>query len=265
MKATLVTIAICLFSFAAFSHTKTNKKMKTIVLVHGAWSDASAWSAVSPLLKAQGYDVIEVNLPGHGKDNTSYATITFRSYVDLVKKLIGNRTDVVLVGHSMAGMVISQVAEEIPSQLKELVYLGAFLPRNGESLLVLAQQDADSHIGKYLQVNEGTGSANLAKEGIVDVFAADAPQSVADHLVANFKADPLAPLATPVTLTDANFGNVKKAYIHTLNDHAVSYTLQQQMVKNSNVEKEYAIPSSHTPFISMPGVIAAIILQEAHS
>jgi len=263
MRATLLMIAICLFSYAAFSQNKTNKKMETIVLVHGAWSDASAWDLVTPALKAKGYDVIVVNLPGHGKDNTSFATITLQSYTDAVKKAIGNRKNILLVGHSMGGVVISQVAEEIPGQIRELVYLGAFLPRNGESLLSLSQQDADSHIGKYLQVDQANGTANLAKDGIIDVFAADAPTAVAEYLVANFKADPLAPFATPVTLTDANFGSVKKVYIHTLNDHAVSYTLQQAMVKNGNVEREYSMPTSHTPFISMPDVLAAIILQEA--
>ena len=263
MKTTLLTIVICLLGYAAFSQTKTNKKMKTIVLVHGAWSDASAWSKVAPVLTAKGYEVIEVNLPGHGKDNTSFATITLQSYVDAVKNAIGSRKNVLLVGHSMGGVVISQVAEQIPGQVKELVYLAAFLPRNGESLLSLSQQDADSHIGKYLQVDQANGKASLATDGIIDVFAADASKAVADELVANFKADPLAPFATPVALTDANFGSVKKVYIHTLNDHAVSYTLQQAMVKNGNVAREYAIPTSHAPFISMPGVLAAIILQEA--
>ena len=263
MKTTLLTIVFCVLGYAAFSQNKTNKKMETIVLVHGAWSDASAWAQVAPVLTAKGYEVIEVNLPGHGKDNTSFATITLQSYVDAVRKAIGNRHNVLLVGHSMGGVVISQVAEEIPGQIKELVYLAAFLPRNGESLLSLSQQDADSHIGKYLQIDQANGRASLAKDGIIEVFAEDAPKVVADQLVADFKADPLAPFAVPVVLTDGNFGSVKKVYIHTLNDHAVSYTLQQAMVKNTPVAREYAIPTSHAPFISMPGLVAAIILQEA--
>ncbi len=85
--------------------------MKTVVLVHGAWTDASAWDAVTPLLKARGYDVITVNLAGHGKDNTSFAGITMASYVETVKKAIGTKNDVTLVGHSMGGFVISEVAE----------------------------------------------------------------------------------------------------------------------------------------------------------
>lgn len=237
--------------------------METIVLVHGAWSDASAWDNTSPLLKAQGYDVIAVNLPGHGKDNTSFAGITLDSYVEAVKKAIGSRNNVILVGHSMAGLVISEVAEQIPGQIKKLIYLAAFLPKNGESLLSLAQTDADSHIGKYLQVDKTNGSAAIAKDGFIDVFAADASQPVQDYLKANFKPDPLAPLATPVVLTDANFGKIEKVYIHTINDHAVSYQLQQRMVNGSNVTRVYALPSSHTPFLSMPAVLAAILLQEA--
>jgi pimeloyl-ACP methyl ester carboxylesterase len=264
MKTAILTAAILLTVLCSpFAQSKTNKKMETIVLVLGAWADASAWDNASPFLKAQGYDVIAVNLPGHGKDNTSFAGITLDSYVETVKKAIGARKNIMLVGHSLAGLVISEVAEQIPDQIKKLIFLAAFLPKNGESLLSLAQSDADSHIGKYLQVDKDRGSAAIAKEGLIDVFAADAPQPVQDYLLANFKADPLAPLATPVVLTDANFGKVEKVYIHTTGDHAVSYPLQQRMVSNSNVARVYALPSSHTPFLSMPGVLAAILLQEA--
>lgn len=265
MKTAILAVALLVAGVNSnlFAQSKNSRKTVTIVLVHGAWSDASAWNAVSPLLKAQGYEVIDINLPGHGKDNTPLAGISLASYAEVVRKAIGSKPNIILVGHSMAGIVISQVAEQIPNQIKRLVYLAAFLPANGESLLSLAQQDADSHIGKYLQVNKEQGNAAIAKDGIVDVFAADAPEPVAGILVAQFRPEPLAPLATPVTLSDGNFGKVAKTYIHTINDHAVSYSFQQKMVSRSNVAREYALPSSHTAFLSMPGVLAAIILQEA--
>ena len=253
-------MAMSVLGFTAYAQKQNNKNSETIVLVHGAWSDATAWQAVVPLLQAKGHEVIAVNLPGHGTDTTSFARISLQSYVDVVKSAIGDRKNVILVGHSMAGIVISQVAEEIPGQIKELVYLAAYLPQNGESLLSLAKQDADSHIGKYLQINQNTGAANVAKDGIIDVFAADAPAQIDDIIINSVKAEPLAPLATPVTLTDANFGSVKKVYIHTINDHAVSLSLQQTMVKNSHVTKEYSLPSSHTPFISMPDKLAEVLL-----
>jgi pimeloyl-ACP methyl ester carboxylesterase len=264
MKKAFFAAAILFAGFPSlFAQSKTNKKMETIVLVHGAWADASAWDQISPTLKAQGYEVIAVNLPGHGKDNTPFAGITLASYVDAVKKAIGTKHNVILLGHSMAGLVISEVAEQMPDQIKKLIYLSAYLPKNGESLLSIAQTDADSHIGKYLVVDKANGSATIAKEGLTDVFDADAPQPVQEFLLANLKPDPLAPLATPVVLTDANFGRIEKVYIHTINDHAVSYKLQQGMVSSANVTRVYALPASHASFIVMPGVIAAILLQEA--
>lgn len=262
MKKTILAFAFSILGYAALSQTKPSKHSETIVLVHGAWSDVSCWSAVTPLLKSQGYNVIAVNLPGHGKDNSSPANITLQSYVDEVTKAIGNKTNIILVGHSLGGIIISQVAEAIPTQIKKLVYIAAFLPKDGESLLSIAKTDADSHANKYLQVDQTNGTALIEKDGFADVFAADAPQPILENLVANSKPEPLAPLATPVKLTDSNFGSVKKSYIYTLNDHTLSYALQQKLVSGSTVEKVFAVPSSHNPFYSMPGVIAAILLQE---
>lgn len=249
--------------FTAQAQKANNKNSKTIVLVHGAWSDAHSWDAVTPLLKAQGNEVIDVNLAGHGQDTTSFAGISFKTYVDQVKAAIGTRTNVVLVGHSFGGMVISQVAEEIPSQIKELIYLAAALPHNGDSLLGLAQGDPASHIGKFLTIDKEHGAAIIAKEGVADVFAADAPQQVQEYIAANIKPEPLAPLATPVQLTEKNFGGVKKVYIHTANDHAISYPAQQYMVKNNKLAKVYTLQSSHTPFVSMPDKLADILIAES--
>jgi len=260
MKTAILVMAMSVLGFTTQAQKSNNKNLSTIILVHGAWADATAWQAVVPLLKAQGHEVIAVNLPGHGTDATSFTNISLQSYTEVVKNAIGDRKNVVLVGHSMAGLVISQVAEEIPAQIKELVYLAAYLPQNGESLLSLAKQDPDTHIGKYLKIDEATGSAIVAKDGVIDVFAADAPAQVGEYIANNIKPEPLAPLATPVTLTNGKFGSVKKVYIHTTNDHAVSFTLQKAMVKNSPVSNEYSLPSSHTPFISMPDKLAAILL-----
>src|SRR6187402_1481075 len=194
MKTAILVMAMSVLGFTTQAHKSNNKNLSTIILVHGAWADATAWQAVVPLLKAQGHEVIAVNLPGHGTDATSFTNISLQSYTEVVKNAIGDRKNVVLVGHSMAGLVISQVAEEIPAQIKELVYLAAYLPQNGESLLSLAKQDPDTHIGKYLKIDEATGSAIVAKDGVIDVFAADAPAQVGEYIANNIKPEPLAPL-----------------------------------------------------------------------
>ena len=262
MRNLLMTIAFCVLGYTSFAAPQ-KKAAETIILVHGAWADVSSWDAVIPLLKAQGHEVIAVNLAGHGKDTTPFAEITFQTYVDQVKAAIGTRTNVILVGHSFAGLVISQVAEEIPTQIHKLIFLAATLPHDGDSLLSLAKQDPLSHTGKYLSIDQAHGAAIIAKEGVADIFAADAPQNVQEYIAANIKPEPLAPLATPVHLTEQNFGSVKKVYIHTLNDHTISYPAQQAMVKNSKIAKVYMLSSSHTPFISMPDKLAAILIAES--
>jgi pimeloyl-ACP methyl ester carboxylesterase len=263
MKKAIIMMTMSVLGLTAQAQKTENKNPKTIVLVHGAWSDASSWNAVTPLLKANAGEVINVNLAGHGQDTTSVAAITFQTYVDQVKAAIGSRSNVVLVGHSFAGLVISQVAEEIPGQINELIFLAAALPHNGDSLLSLAKQDPASHIGKSLTVDQEHGAAIIAKDAVADIFAADAPAQVQEYLASHIKAEPLAPLATPVRLTDKNFGSVKKVYIHTVNDNAISYPAQQYMVKASNVAKVYTLQSSHTPFVSMPDKLAKILIDES--
>lgn len=262
MKKGLQIITLLMaISVTAFSNTF--KMKQTIVLVHGAWMDAGAWYKVTPLLEAKGYDVIEVNLPGHGKDQTPYEKITLGSYVESVRKAIGSKNNVILVGHSMAGIVISEVAEQIPSQIDRLVYVAAYLPRNGESLYQLSSQDKDSHIGKYWHQDDPQhySPASIAKDGIKECFAADAPRSDIDYLITNHKADALGPMATPVALTDANFGSVKKVYIHTTMDNAVSHSLQQTMVGNGKIDRVYSLNSSHSPFFSQPEKLSELIIE----
>jgi pimeloyl-ACP methyl ester carboxylesterase len=260
MKALVLTMIAGMFGMNVSAQ---NLNKSTIVLVHGAWSDSKAWDKVAPELESKGFHVMKVSLPGHGEDNTPFTSITLKSYVDAVKEAIGDQKNVTLVGHSMAGVVISQVAEDMPESIKKLIYLTAYLPANGQSLLDIATKDKDSHVGKYLQIDKEKASAGIAKEGTVDVFVADADKSIKDKFSAGVKADPLIPFASPVTLSDARFGTIEKVYIYAINDHAISYATQQSMVSKVSDVKTYSLTSGHTPFLSMPEKVASIILKEA--
>ncbi len=236
---------------------------KTIVIVHGAWSSANDWHHVAGYLNSPENNLIIVNLPGHGTDETPISKISLQLYVYEVLKAIGSATDVTLVGHSFGGIVVSEVAELIAPQIKKLIYIAAFVPKNGESLLSLAQTDSESHVGHNLIVDEQAGVATITKDAIADVFLADAPKPVAEYVTNNLRPEPLAPLSTPVTLTHANFGKVVKVYVHSQNDHTIGYSLQQKMVENAGISKTYSLPSSHTPFIVFPQILSSIIALEA--
>jgi pimeloyl-ACP methyl ester carboxylesterase len=226
----------------------------TYVLIHGSWLGKFCWTEVVTMLEAMGHNTITIDLPAHGDDPTLPENTSLDGYRDAVLGLIGDRTDVILVGHSMAGIVISAVAEAIPDRLKALVYLCAYLPRSGESLYQLSSEDRESLVGKYWRQEhpEQYSPAWVAEEGIVKVFGADCSPEDRDLLVKRHRPEPVPPLATPVTLTEARYGSVPKYYIETLQDLVVSHQLQTLMLSRVSVRQRFELPSSHCPFFSMP-------------
>jgi pimeloyl-ACP methyl ester carboxylesterase len=155
--------------------------MKAVVLVHGAWSDATVWSQVAQSLLASGHQVAAPDMPSHGLDTTPATDATMDGYVDAViasaKTLEG---PVVLVGHSMAGTVISMVAEREPELASHLIYLAAFMLPDGQSLYGFTQTSpgmADSALGPALRPGEGVLGVDPAS--FIDVFCADAPAELA--------------------------------------------------------------------------------------
>ena len=236
---------------------------RTYVLVHGAWTSSAGLEQVKQRLEKAGQKVILVSLPGHGDDQTPPNTLTMDVYRDkTIEAINGVEGKVILVGHSMAGMVISAVAEKIPARIEKLVYLAAYLPANGQSLLDLATTDKGSLLGNALVPSEDKLTIGIKKDVIAAAFCQDAPDGVKDVVVSTFRAEPAIPFTNKVTLTDANFGRVPKYYIHTLQDHTVTPELQKRMVAGaSNVVKEFSLNSSHTPFLSMPDQLVEVLLK----
>ncbi len=237
----------------------------TFVLVHGAWMGQFAWQKVTPLLEQAGHHVITLDLPAHGDDQTAPAAASLDSYRDAVIAAIGAYSDVILVGHSFGGMVISAVAEALPERIKTLVYLAAYLPRSGESLYQLSQEDSASIVGQYWRQDDPANysPASIASDGIVPAFAADCTPEEQQLLIERQRAEPVPPLATPVTLSAERYGRVPRCYIETLNDRAVSHQLQTLMLARTPVERRFSLPTSHSPFFAAPAQLAAILSELA--
>ena len=111
--------------------------MATYVLVHGGWDGGWAWRAVASQLQAVGHAVFTPTLTGSGERvHLASPTIDLSTHVlDIVNVLhYEDLHDVILVGFSYSGMVITGVAEQVPERLRQLIYLDAFVPQDGESL-----------------------------------------------------------------------------------------------------------------------------------
>lgn len=109
--------------------------MTTYVLVHGAWHAAQVWDRVAPLLTAAGHRVVAPDLTGHGaKAHLLTPEVGLETHAsDVVEAIRGQDEEVVLVGHSYAGLVISSAANQVPDRVAELVYLDAMVPEDGET------------------------------------------------------------------------------------------------------------------------------------
>jgi pimeloyl-ACP methyl ester carboxylesterase len=227
--------------------------MSTYVLIHGSWHGAWCWYKIIPLLEQAGHTAIALDLPGHGRDWTAARDISMQSYVDSVCKILDAQPEpVILVGHSRGGIVISQTAEYRPEKIQTLVYLAAYLIPNGEAMLPTALGDTESLIASNLVLNEEEGHHMLKQEAFKAALDADCSQEDVTLATALLTPEPNAPVATPLNLSDKNFGQIARIYIETLQDKGVSPNLQKKMYTAIPCQKVISMETSHSPFLSSP-------------
>jgi pimeloyl-ACP methyl ester carboxylesterase len=269
-KLKLIQFLTVVFIFILSSCSKDDKPLQqssNYVLVHGAWQAPYAWQTVKNNLEKQGNKVVVVELPGHGDDQTIPGTITLDVYrdkvIDTISKMNGK---VILVGHSLGGMIISSVAEAIPSKIEKLVYVAAYLPVSGQTLDQLAHTDRDSQlVDSILIFNNANYTVDVKHDHIVNLFIQDGTPEIQQLVLQNYRTEPLIPFINPVTLTDGNFGSVKKVYIKTLQDHVISPYLQDKMITAGVVKSVYQINTGHCPFLSQPDALTSLLTQAANN
>jgi pimeloyl-ACP methyl ester carboxylesterase len=235
--------------------------VSSYVVVHGAWSGAWAWDAVAAQLRAKGKQVTVVELPAHGTDNTPVAGATLDAYVTKVETAVNAAPGpVVLIGHSLGGVIISQVAEQEPEHIAKLIFVAGFVPKDGDTALGLAMTDPASHLGKALTVNKDQGIGDVDPSKLIDVFCADCSTAEQAQLQAHYRTEPVAPLATPVHITAANWGAVAKYYVYTKQDNAISYPAQQAQTAQVTFVKTATLYSSHSPFLAHSDALVSALL-----
>ena len=120
-------------------------KQPVLVTVHGAWAGGWHFKKIAPLLEAKGWKVYRPSLSGLGEHfNTARTDIGLATHIDDIVNFIlfEDLHDVILLGHSYGGMVITGVADRIPERISRLIYLDAFLPVDGENLMSLRKAGA---------------------------------------------------------------------------------------------------------------------------
>ncbi|MFI4937976.1 MAG: alpha/beta fold hydrolase [Candidatus Berkiellales bacterium] len=226
--------------------------MATYVLIHGAWHGAWCWEQVMPLLVAAGHRVFAPDLPGHGNDTTPLFQISLHSYVNVLCQLLDNINEpVILIGHSMAGIVISQVAELRPHKIHKLIYVAAFLPQNGESMMMVASKQAPTRFVKLMRQVAYQNAFYFPLKAMKEFAYHQCSDPLMETIKPRLCVEPLLPCITPVALTDQNYGRLSRDYIECTEDKAILIETQRKLT-NEIPCQIYTLACDHSPFYSDP-------------
>jgi pimeloyl-ACP methyl ester carboxylesterase len=173
----------------------------TFVLVHGAWHGAWCWAAVIRQLEAGGDRAFAVDLPGRGSNPHTHSQ-SRATWVGSVTRYIEQHAlkDVVLAGHSLGGLTISGVAQQIPHRLKRVVFVSAFVPREGVSIAAEAATIAGPQRASELASSYGEASTVIEPENFGGHFIQDGSRDLQDFVLAALVPDAAGRSQEPVPM-----------------------------------------------------------------
>jgi pimeloyl-ACP methyl ester carboxylesterase len=240
--------------------------MARYVLVHGAFGGAWCWEPVTSQLEAAGHSVETLDLPGGGDDRTPIADVTLESCAERVCTVLAGRPEpAVLVGHSMGGTVIMQAASNCPQHVAALVFVAAFMPGDGQSLLELTQlpEGRDDQIQANLVVEGDPPVARLSDAAATDaIYNRCTPEQAADA-VARRRPQAVAPFATPLHVDEDVLASIPRAYVLTVHDRSIPPALQRRMIGEHPCRRVIELDADHAPFLSATDELASALVELA--
>jgi pimeloyl-ACP methyl ester carboxylesterase len=242
--------------------------MARIVLVHGAFGGAWCWEPVIPGLEEAGHTVQALDLPGSGEDTTPVAEVTLDAYADRVCEVLAQGPPAVLVGHSMGGVVVTQAAARSPQLVDSLVYVAAFAPADGQSLLDLTQlpEGASDQVQANLVVDGDPPVATMPAGAARVAIYGCASDDAAAEAVRKRGPQPVAPFTQPVRIPDetrAEFERLPRAYVTCLQDLAIPAALQHRMYVAAGCDPVIELDTDHAPMVSRTDKLISILDQLA--
>ena len=231
--------------------------MSRFVLIHGSWHGAWCWHRVVTRLRALGHEVVAPDLPGHGRDHTPPAAVTLDDYAGCVlRQLEASASPAIVVAHSRGGIVLSTLAERHPERIARAVYLAAVLPADGQTVFDLLPDAGDSLLLSAMYGDEARTWDMLREDAYGPALYADCSEDDIELCRQLLTPEPLAPSLTPLSLSAARYGSVRKVYIELTEDQAVPLAWQRRMQANGPCAEVRAIAASHSAYFSRPDELA---------
>ena len=245
---TMMLILPSVVDMRGFAQTNSPQGARNIVLVHGAWAYGSCWSKVIALLQAKGFHVVAVQNP----------LTTLADDVAATKRIIALQDGpVILVGHSYAGVVITEAGND--PKVVGLVYVAAFAPGEGESINSVSKPYPPAPLGSELRL-DAQGFLTATPKGIAEDMAQELPRREQQILTAT--QGQTAAAVFGATVTTAAWKSKPSWAVIAGNDRAIPPKLEKDeavIIKATSI----TLPSNHLAMLSHPREVAALIDQAA--
>jgi pimeloyl-ACP methyl ester carboxylesterase len=227
----------------------------TFLVAHGAWSAGWAWRKMHPLLSVAGNRLISPTYTGVGeREHLASPSNDLETHIQDILSVIKyeDLQNVILIGHSYGGMVATGVADRASERIAHLIYLDAFVPRNGEALIDLVPPQARQQMQE--RVKAGDGWRLAPNPTPADTSEADVKWIAERRLPQSFKC-----FEMPLRLSNAET-TVPRSYIYCKRvSPGNTFGPFAERAKNEPGWRYYEIDASHSPHITAPERLAALL------
>lgn len=230
---------------------------KTIILVHGAWHGGWCWRPVSDALVKQGHRVFSPTLTGLGeRSHLIGKSINLTTHITDIANVIQfeDLSNIVLVGHSYGGIIISGVAERLADRISSIVFLDAFLPEDGETLLQKSSPAFVAAINAAIEKGEsGIKPPPAAAFGVAEKDRA--------WVDGKTTAQPVGKYTEPAVFKGGRDKIAKKTYVRAKGYKSATFDANLAKAKDSGQWKTVELDIGHDVMVIDPAQVTSIILE----
>jgi pimeloyl-ACP methyl ester carboxylesterase len=199
------------------------------------------------------------DLPGLGDDHTPASNVTLDACAARLCEVLASSSEPAIVaGNSMGGIIATQGAARCPSRVKALVYVTAFLPKDGQSLLDLTHlpEGAGDQVQANITIEGEPPVATMPAAASRQALYGACTDDVATWAIARQRPQPVAPFVTPVSIPLGALDGINRYYVVCTRDRAIPAPLQRRMIAENACADVVELDTDHTPHLSMTDELA---------
>jgi pimeloyl-ACP methyl ester carboxylesterase len=227
--------------------------MARLLLVHGAFAGAWKWGRLAEQMEAAGHTVEAIDLPGSGDDPTPLPEVNLDAYTERVSAQLDEQAEpAVLVASSMGGVVSTQTAARRPDRVAGVIYVAAFVPRDGQSLIDLTQypEGADDEIQANMVVEGDPPAATMPFEASRSAEYRETSDEDFEWAYPKQRPQAVAPFTQKVEIPEGALDSIPRSYVLCTLDCSIPPALQRRMVAENGIADVVEIETDHTPQLS---------------